>query len=396
MIRKLPPFCLYFTICLPLCLMLFACQRDYNPIAPDPAVAARGNYAQMLGGSKVVAVNGVPHQLNLLLSQWPAFPYGNWIYAEINEQRGQDYAPGEHQVPVHLRDVTFTFTGLPAEISAIVVAIKARDAETDRYDDLETLPVRGGTLAIPVAHADLTRYFGETHYSVWFRTLGGRNGQGISADVTLTLRGVMPDGARVAIPIRLRFGTNPPPTPTPAPTLPVPTGAVFFSEYIEGSIHNKALEVYNGTAYAIDLTAEQYVIEFYFNGETSPDRTIFLQGTVAPQDVFVLTNDHAIAQIIADADQIDPSPAALPVWFNGNDPVVLKRGGASGTIIDVIGQIGTDPGSQWGAGLTSTQDNTLRRKAGIIAGDPNPDDTFDQAQEWDGFAQDTFDGLGAR
>lgn len=395
MIRKLPPFCL----CLSLCLMLFACQRDviqHHPIAPDPVVAARGNYAQMLGGSKVVAVNGVPHQLNLLLSQWPAFPYGNWIYSEINEQRGQDYAPGEHQVPVHLRDVTFTFTGLPAEISAIVVAIKARDDDEDRYDDLETLLVRGGTLTIPVAHADLTRYFGETHYSVWFRTLGGRNGQGISADVTLTLRGVMPDGARVAIPTRLRFGTNPPPTPTPAPTLPGeprPT-ELFFSEYIEGSSNNKAVEIYNGTANAIDLTVGQYRIEFYFNGAPTAAVSVDLAGLIAPGAVFVVANNAASITILSQADQTDITNS----WYNGDDAVVLKRGGATGTIIDVIGQIGTDPGSEWGdsLSLTSTQNNTLRRKAGIIAGDSNPDDAFDPAQEWDGFAQDTFDGLGAR
>ena len=64
-------------------------------------------------------------------------------------------------------------------------------------------------------------------------------------------------------------------------------------------------------------------------------------------------------------------------------------------MLDVIGQIGSDPGSQWGTGLTSTADNTLRRKADICAGDPVGSDAFDPAVEWDGFANDTFDGLGA-
>ena len=36
--------------------------------------------------------------------------------------------------------------------------------------------------------------------------------------------------------------------------------------------------------------------------------------------------------------------------------VALKK---EGLIIDVIGQIGTDPGTEWGSGLTSTADNTL-------------------------------------
>jgi hypothetical protein len=43
----------------------------------------------------------------------------------------------------------------------------------------------------------------------------------------------------------------------------------------------------------------------------------------------------------------------------------------------VIGQIGFDPGSEWGSGLTSTADNTLRRKPSIEAGDPNGTDAFD-------------------
>jgi hypothetical protein len=63
-------------------------------------------------------------------------------------------------------------------------------------------------------------------------------------------------------------------------------------------------------------------------------------------------------------------------------------------VIDSIGQQGVDPGTEWGTGLTSTMDNTLRRKPTIEAGDTNPTDAFDPAAEWDGFANDTFDGLG--
>ena len=60
-----------------------------------------------------------------------------------------------------------------------------------------------------------------------------------------------------------------------------------------------------------------------------------------------------------------------------------------------LGQIGFDPGSEWGTGLTSTADNTLRRVSTICAGDPNGSDPFDPSFEWEGFATDTFGGLGA-
>jgi hypothetical protein len=45
---------------------------------------------------------------------------------------------------------------------------------------------------------------------------------------------------------------------------------LFFSEYIEGTSNNKALEIYNGTGTAIDLAAEGYVVQMYFNGGTTP------------------------------------------------------------------------------------------------------------------------------
>ena len=63
-------------------------------------------------------------------------------------------------------------------------------------------------------------------------------------------------------------------------------------------------------------------------------------------------------------------------------------------MLDVIGQTGFDPGTEWGTGLTSTADNTLRRKASVEAGDANGADAFDPSVEWDGFATDTSDGLG--
>ncbi len=49
----------------------------------------------------------------------------------------------------------------------------------------------------------------------------------------------------------------------------------------------------------------------------------------------------------------------------------------------------------WGTGLTSTADNTLRRKQNILQGDTNPNDAFDPSVEWDGYPIDTFDGLGS-
>lgn len=161
---------------------------------------------------------------------------------------------------------------------------------------------------------------------------------------------------------------------------------LFFSEYIEGSSNNKALEIYNGTGSAVDLAADGYNIQMFFNGSASAGLTINLTGTVADGDVFVLAQSSANAAILAQADQVSSAS-----WYNGDDAVVLRK---STTVIDVIGQIGLDPGTEWGSGLVSTADNTLRRKADICAGDPDGSNAFDPSLEWDGYANDTFDGLG--
>jgi uncharacterized protein len=162
---------------------------------------------------------------------------------------------------------------------------------------------------------------------------------------------------------------------------------LFFSEYIEGTSNNKALEIFNGTGAPVNLAANGYAVQMFFNGNPNAGLTIGLTGTVAAGDVYVVAHSLAGPAIQAQADQTNGSG-----WFNGNDAVLLLKGA---TVIDAIGQRGFDPGTEWGAGLTSTQDNTLRRKATVEAGDPNPNDAFDPAVQWDGFATDTFDGLGA-
>ncbi len=171
----------------------------------------------------------------------------------------------------------------------------------------------------------------------------------------------------------------------PAATRAAPT-ELFFSEYIEGSSNNKALEIFNGTGSAVDLGAGAYSVQMFFNGSTAAGLTINLTGTVGAGDVFVLAQSSAAAAILAQADLTNGAG-----WFNGDDAVVLRKGT---TVIDSVGQIGFDPGTEWGTALTSSADNTLRRKAAIQAGDTNGADVFDPAIEWDGFATDTFDGLG--
>jgi predicted extracellular nuclease len=101
-----------------------------------------------------------------------------------------------------------------------------------------------------------------------------------------------------------------------------PTDDLIISEYVEGSSLNKAVEIYNGTGQAVNLAAQGYAIDIYFNGQTSPGTTIQLSGTLADGDVFVVADDGADSDILDVADQVSSSS-----FFNGDDTVVLRKGG---------------------------------------------------------------------
>ncbi|MGC4896585.1 lamin tail domain-containing protein [Micromonospora sp. DT31] len=171
----------------------------------------------------------------------------------------------------------------------------------------------------------------------------------------------------------------------PLPASAAPTD-LLISEYVEGSSNNKAVELYNGTGAPIDLATGGYQLQLSFNGaSTSTD--VALTGTVAAGDVFVLAAASAGPAILAQADQTYAGSL-----FNGDDALVLRRGT---TVVDSLGQVGVDPGTEWGSGLTSTADNTLRRLPSVTTGDTDPTDAFAPAAQWAGFPTDTFDGLGS-
>jgi len=157
---------------------------------------------------------------------------------------------------------------------------------------------------------------------------------------------------------------------------------LFISEYIEGSANNKYLEIYNGTEAGIDLA--NYTVKIYSNGSSSPTNTISLSGTLITGDVFVIANSAAAEW------SGTPDLTSSLLNFNGDDAVTLE--GISGDV-DVIGQIGVQ--QVWGSGDTTTQNHTLRRKSEIMEGDADGYDVFDPTIEWDGFPQDTVNGLGS-
>jgi hypothetical protein len=131
---------------------------------------------------------------------------------------------------------------------------------------------------------------------------------------------------------------------------------VVISQYIEGGSNNKCIEFYNGTGSDINLASPvQYSIREYFNGsDINTYTTINLTGTIPAGGVYVLC--HASSALNYGSNS--PNQTSSSNFFNGDDAIALVKGT---TLIDIFGQIGNDPGSQWGTGNCSTADNTLIR-----------------------------------
>lgn len=148
--------------------------------------------------------------------------------------------------------------------------------------------------------------------------------------------------------------------------VPAPGGGtgVFFSEYVEGSGLNKALEIYNGTGAPVNLSG-------YTISQSNTTADIALNGTLASGDVYVVAHPSASSGILAQADM-----TTATIAFNGDDAVALKSGGA---IIDVIGTSGSSFGT----------DTTLVRKSTVTSGS-----TSYNAAEWDVYPSNTISNLG--
>ena len=165
-----------------------------------------------------------------------------------------------------------------------------------------------------------------------------------------------------------------PPVVVPADTC----GTLFFSEYVEGSSNNKAIEIYNPTPDAIDMNG--YKVQLYINGNTAPSTTFNLSAVIPAGGVYVITSSQADTLIKSQADT-----TSSVTNYNGNDAVVLLYGTDT---LDVIGVIGVDPsGAGWTVGTGSTTNYTLVRQSPVQKGNK---DWAVSVSQWDVFAIDTF------
>ena len=154
---------------------------------------------------------------------------------------------------------------------------------------------------------------------------------------------------------------------------------LFFSEYVEGTSNNKAVEIANLTDNSIDLSS--YSIKKQSNGAGPWINEFPLSGTINANDVFVVIHfqaDDATLTNEADLLTLQTSNFGAPINFNGNDPVGLFK---NGVLIDIIGVLNET--------AKNFENMTLRRKLTVT----QPNTTY-TAAEWEQFSVGTYDGIG--
>ena len=210
---------------------------------------------------------------------------------------------------------------------------------------------------------------------------------------------------------------------------------LFISEYVEGSGNNKAIEIYNPTEAAIDLSA--YNLVRYSNGSTQPS-PVNLSGTIESHGTFVVVLDKrdplgtgqevpvdSALQAKADIFLCPVYTTNKMMYFNGNDAVTLEKV-VGDVIVDIFAKVGepmTSDDNGWGnindttvtynSGgvpteytitdyivgplfwLAWTKDHTLIRKYDVETGIvDNPNPYFVVDMQWDSLPKNTFDSLG--
>lgn len=172
----------------------------------------------------------------------------------------------------------------------------------------------------------------------------------------------------------------------PSPTATAaPAADLMISVYIEGSSNNKALELYNPTTADLELTG--YFLELFSNGGTTAQTTLPLSGTIPSSGHLLITNTGWGLEPAGDLTSGITN-------YNGDDAIVLSNGT---TVIDSIGQVGVDPGTNWSGGdgesAVATSEMTLTKTACTV--DVDPSDPYDPSVDFTATAQNDTSTLGS-
>ena len=199
---------------------------------------------------------------------------------------------------------------------------------------------------------------------------------------------------------------------------------LFISEYVEGGDNNKAIELYNPTPEAIDLSG--YRLVRYSNGQNvpppEPQWLVGLSGIILPYRTFVIVLDKRDSNGIgqqtpvwddlqdrADIFLCPDYDVSWAMYFNGDDALSLEK--INGDFVDIFGKYGerplnenggtSNPTGGWstvfphstGEGVIITRDHTMFRRYEIDQGVMVNPPYFNPMAEYDTLPENTFTNL---
>lgn len=195
---------------------------------------------------------------------------------------------------------------------------------------------------------------------------------------------------------------------------------LIISEYVEGWSNNKALEIFNPTSSAINLSAYQLVR--YSNGADVPPASAnaliqLPDFSLEPYKAYVVVLDKRVEtgtgqeapvwsqlQDRADVFLCPVYNDSKTMYFNGDDAVTLEK--TDGTLVDLFARWGAPRASALGGwttdasqgylagGVAVTKDHTLVRKSSITTGVIANPAVFNALAEYDSLPANTFENLG--
>ena len=148
--------------------------------------------------------------------------------------------------------------------------------------------------------------------------------------------------------------------------------SMFFSKYLEGENNERALEIYNPTDAAIDLS--KYHISIFSNGSTELTARIQLEGTLDPGDTYIVAYKGSPQAVLDYADH-----QSSRLVYDGNDVIQLRY--ENETYIDTIYDLGNQLFMMENE-LFIRDENTVKGSRVYVAND------------WDGYVPDYYEAFG--
>lgn len=146
--------------------------------------------------------------------------------------------------------------------------------------------------------------------------------------------------------------------------------ALLFSQYVDGNNNKKGLEIYNPDPNTVNLA--EYEIRQYPNGESTPNLTVKLTGSLSTQSKHLVGHSYLKTALGETVNQV------ANLAFNGDDAIVLYHNGIA---IDRFGRVGEQPANGW---ANISKGNSFKRRVLTNTNSSiDPTTAFDLLTSWE-------------